>query len=323
MTMIEIAPAFQPALMVSTRQAPWMKLGALVDKPSMTAAEAAQLGGLDFDVEKCDLFYAAELVNTETDQPQHVVRPIPNRKAIVRKDTGVCLGIMAKNYPLLQYREAFDFMDQVNPHFVAAGQLRDGRQGFMVVQTDLLDNVLGNEDPHTLFGVLRTSHDGTRAVEVTAMALRGKCMNQLTMNTFTRGARYRWGIKHTSTMAAKLKEATSTLSRLGAYADAYRVNVDRLVHTQLHEMDARLMLNRALPKRPKTQDQIDIIMNTWMAAPTVGYPGTGWGLVNAVSEYFDHLRKGGSAESRFIGALQGVTHNMINKVTQQMLTPAS
>jgi phage/plasmid-like protein (TIGR03299 family) len=308
--------------MVSTRQVPWMTLGKLTEQP-MTAAEAAKQGGLDFDVVKCDLFYASELVDTTTGEKQQVVRPIPHRRAIVRTDTGVCLGIMAKNYPPLQYREAFDFMDQVNPKFVAAGALRSGRQGFMVVETDLLDNVLGGEDPHKLYAVLRTSHDGTRAVEVTAMSLRGKCMNQLTMQTFTRGARYRWSIKHTSTMAAKLKEATQTLSRLGAYADAYRVNVDRLVHTQLHEMDARHMLKKAFPDKPKTQDQIDMIINSWLTAPTVGYAGTGWGLVNAVSEYMDWQRTGGNAESRFIGALQGVTHNAINRVARQMLVTAS
>lgn len=321
MTTLDVAPAAQPDTMVSTRTVPWMKLGKLTEK-AMTAAEAAQLGGLDFDVEKCDLFYAAELVNTETGQVQKVVRPIPNRRAIVRKDTGVCLGIMAKGYPPLQYREAFDFMDQVNPNFVAAGGLRSGRQGFMVVETDLMDNVLGGEDPHKLYGILRTSHDGTRAVEVIAMALRGKCMNQLTMQTFTKGARYRWSIKHTSTMATKLKEATQTLSRLGAYANAYQVNVDRLVHTQLHEMDARTILKKALPDRPKTQDQIDTIINAWFTAPTVGFAGTGWGLVNAVSEYFDWQRTGGTPESRFIGALQGQTHNAINRVARQMLTPA-
>lgn len=322
MITIGAAPNAQTDQMVSARQVPWMKLGKLTEKP-MTAAEAAKLGGLDFDVEKCDLFYASSLVDTQTGQEQKIVRPIPHRRGIVRTDTGVCLGIMAKDYPLLQYREAFDFMDQVNPKFVAAGALRSGRQGFMVVETDLMDDVLAGEDPHKLYAILRTSHDGTRAVEVTAMSLRGRCMNQLTLQTFSKGARYRWAIKHTSTMAAKLKEATQTLARLGAYADAYRVNVNRLVHTQLHESTARNILRHALPDRPKRDDQIETIVNAWFTAATVGYSGTGWGLVNAVSEYFDWVRTGGNPESRFIGALQGSTHNAINKVARQLLTTAS
>lgn len=305
--------------MISTRQVPWMKLGALTEKP-MTAAAAAELGGLNFEVIKCDLFYARTIEASEDTPAQHIVQPIANRKAIVRADTGACLGIMAKDYAMLQYREAFDFMDQVNPTFVAAGSLRSGRQGFMVVETDLMDNVLNGDDPHKLYAILRTSHDGTRAVEVTAMSLRQKCMNQLTMQTFTRGARYRWGIKHTSTMTAKLKEAKDTLTRLGAYADAYRVNVDKLVHISLHDSTARNLLRAALPDRAKRDDQIEAIVNTWLTAPTVGYAGTGWGLVNAVSEYFDWQRTGGSPESRFIGALQGPTHTTINKVVKQLLT---
>lgn len=318
--MIEMAVQTAPdQTTVSTRTAPWMKLGPLVDKPTMTAAEAAQLGGLNFDVAKCDLFYAATTTNGSGDQ-QQIVRPLPQRKAIVRTDTGICLGIMAKDYQILQYGEAFDFMDQVNPRFVAAGLLRSGRQGFMVVETDLMDDVLDGADPHKLYAVLRTSHDGTRAVEVTAMALRGKCMNQLTMNTFTRGARYRWGIKHTSTMSAKLKEAKDTLGRLGAYADAYRVNVDKLVHAKLHDSTACTILTHALPNRPKRDDQVEAIVNAWHTAETVGFSGTGWGLVNAVSEYFEWRRQGGTPESRFIGALQGSIHNTINKVTKELLT---
>lgn len=323
MTQIQIDTSVdqKPDQMISTRQAPWMKLGKLANKV-MTAAEAAEAAGLDFDVEKCDLFYASSFTSTDGNE-QKIVRPIPNRKAIVDRTTGVCMGIMARDYNILQYREAFDFLDQINPHFVAAGRLRSGRQGFMVVETDLMDDVLAGADPHKLYAVLRTSHDGTRAVEVSAMALRGRCMNQLTLRTFTKGARYRWGIKHTSSMHAKLKEAKDTLQRLGAYADAYRHNVQLLADTQIQDDMARTILRRALPDKPKREQQIDSIVNTWHTAETVGFDWTGWGLVNAVSEYFDWRRQGGTPESRFIGALQGSTHNTINKVTNQLLTIGS
>jgi phage/plasmid-like protein (TIGR03299 family) len=310
--------------MVSTRSVPWMKLGELRDHP-MTAAEAAEAGGLNFEVDKCDLFYATTTPpNPVTGISQHVVRPIPHRKAIVNRSNGAVMGIMAKDYPILQYGEAFDFMDQINPKFVAAGQLRSGRQGFMVVETDLLDGgPLGDVDPHKLYAVLRTSHDGTRAVEVSCMPLRERCMNQLTLRTFSRGARYRWAIKHTSSMKAKLAEAQDTLRRLGAYATVYRTHVDRLLHTKLHEETGRKIVRAALPERARREDQVEAIVDLWHTAETVGFDGTGWGLLNAVSEYFDHRRQGGSPESRFVGALQGVTHRTINHVTGDLLALTS
>jgi hypothetical protein len=70
-------------------------------------------------------------------------------------------------------------------------------------------------------------------------------------------------------------------------------------------------------------ERIGQIMDLWTTSPTVGYAGTGWGLVNAVSEQFDWYRQGGTAESRFLGALAGNTHKAINDVAAQVLARAS
>src|SRR6185295_19519587 len=100
--------------------------------------------------------------------------------AIVNDTTGQPLGIMSDGYEILQYGEAFDFMDTISPHYVAGGALKGGRQGFLVVKapTDV-NAALKKLDPHDFYIVVRTSHDGTRAVEASVMTLRWKCMNQL------------------------------------------------------------------------------------------------------------------------------------------------
>ena len=56
----------------------------------------------------------------------------------------------------------------------------------MVVKVPMAINVLSGDDPHDLYGVLRTSHDLSRATEVMVMPLRGRCMNQLTLHSFSR-----------------------------------------------------------------------------------------------------------------------------------------
>lgn len=150
------------------------------------------------------------------------------------------------------------------------------------------------------------------------MSLRQKCMNQLTLRTFSRNARYRWAVKHTSGMKAKLAEAQDTLRRLGAYATIYRGHVDQLVHTKLNDETARKILLSVLPDRARREDQIEAILDLWHTAETVGFDGTAWGLLNAVSEYYDHRRQGGSPESRFVGALQGITHKILNAVASQL-----
>lgn len=307
--------------MVSTREVPWMKLGKIAEG-TMTAKEAAHLGGLDFDVEK-QLLYRGNDENT--------LMGIPERCAIVRTDTDAWLGIMSTEYPILQFSEAFDFMDGFGDGYVAAGALKGGKQGFMVVALKKggLTTDLGIDDPHDWFLILRTSHDGTRAVEVTVQGLRGKCMNQLTLNTFSAGAKYKWSITHTKNMHAKMAQAAEAMKNVGVYVTAYEELAQRLYAKQVTEDQARKVLKIVIPKNdnaanPAQEKTIDRILGMWKSDPTVDYFGTGWGLTQAVSGYYEHARYDGkqgtgNPESRFTNALSGSTFKATNKTSQLVL----
>jgi len=295
----------------STREVPWMKMGKLA-QTVQTAGEAAVLGGLDFTVSKRPMWYG------DTDDTMSAVPSTRahGRVAIVRNDTDVMLGIMSADYHVLQFGDAFDFMDQINPNFVAAGCLKDGSQGFMVVEGPDVDVV---DDPHKFYIVLRTSHDGSRAVEVSVMPLRNMCMNQLTLSSMTVDAPARWAIKHTSSMKGKLADAHMSLQNVQQYADRYAGTAQRLMHTSVTGEQADHILKIVLPDRPKRDDQITAIIDRWHTSETVGFDWSGWGLLNAVSDYFEWGRAGGTPESRFVGALQGSTHAAINKTAAQLL----
>jgi phage/plasmid-like protein (TIGR03299 family) len=311
--------ALETETMVSTRTVPWMTLGELVEQP-MTAAEAAEAAGLNFEIEKWNI------TATHPDTGETIA--VDQRTALVRRDTKQWIGIMGKQYPILQYGEAFDFMDTItqdgSARYVAAGALRGGRQGFMVVRAPdaFQTDVLGGTDPHEFFAVLRTSHDGSRAVEVSVMSLRGRCMNQLTLPSFAKDAPYRWAIPHTSTMAAKLAEAQKSLANINRYAQAFQVNAAKLVDVKMNDESATQVLEAVLPDRPRRGEQITKILDTWHTSDTVGkkFDFTGWGLLNATSDYFDWGRTGGSPESRFVAALQGQTHKVLGQVTGRLLS---
>lgn len=305
-----------PGQMFSARVVPWMKLGKLVET-AVTAAEAAKLGGIDFDVREEDVYRATKREGSNLPK----FTKIPGRKALVRVDTDLQLSIVSAGYPVVQYGEAFDFMNSVSPQFVAAGALRGGRQAFMVIDTGI--NMTVADDTSRLFGVLRTSHDCSRAVEVSAMPLRQKCMNQLTLNTFSTGAQYRWSIVHAGDVKTKLQAAKESLSRLSLYAQAFEANAQKLMDVKVDDDRAFEVLRFALPDRPKRDDMIRTIVSGWHERPeTVGFDGTGWGLLNAVSEHFEWVRQHGTPESRFLGALQGPTRNALNKTATYLLTRA-
>jgi phage/plasmid-like protein (TIGR03299 family) len=300
--------------MFSTRTLPWTKLGTQIDTP-VTAAEAAKLGGIDFTVSARPVAFM-----TKKDGAPPRYTTVKDRKALVRDDTDEWMSIVSKDYPIVQYAEAFDFMDSVSPQFVAAGSLRKGRQGFMVIQPNI--NITPfEEDPHTLYGVLRTSHDCSRAVEIMVMPIRGRCMNQMTLRSFTKGVEHRWTVVHAGDVKGKMLAAKESIARITEYASAYVDNAQRLASVNISDETATSTLRSVLPDRPTRDDVIIKIVSNWHTRPeTVGFEGTGWGLVNAVSEYFDHDRTGGSPESRFVAALQGQTHTAINKLTSRILS---
>lgn len=291
----------------SQREVPWLKLGRLVSEPK-SAEEAAELGGLNFDVVKAPLTWRYE----DSDGIVHS-GAIAERVATVRRDTNHWLGIVSAEYPVLNYGEAFSFLNTVSPTFVAAGALQGGRQGFMVARLPESITMLPDVDPHELFAVLRTSHNGSRAVEVAVMPLRHRCMNQLTLRSFTAGVEHRWAIRHTSTMVDKLAEAQDTLGRLTQYAESFTSTALSLIDTSITEDQARYALEYVIPNRPRKPQQIERIIESWHTAPEVGFDFTGWGLVNAVSEFMDWQRTGGTHESRFVGALSGQTTQLINR----------
>lgn len=301
----------------TAREVPWMKMGKLTEEP-VTAQDAAELGGINFKVTEHPIYFSTK----DEGKPPRFTR-VEGRKAIVREDTGTWLSVVSSTYPVIQYGEAFDFMNGVSPHFVAAGSLRGGKQGFMVVRAPETIKLapFGDEDPHQLFATLRTSHDCSRAVEVMVMPLRGRCMNQLTLTSFRKDVKHRWVVTHTGDVKSKLAAAQDSMERLGAYAQAYVANAQRLGEIKVTDENAWSVLKRVLPDRPKRNDAITMIITNWHQRPaTVGFEGTGWGLVNAVSEYFEWDRVGGSPESRFVAALQGQTHRAINRVASHILT---
>lgn len=322
------------------RMVPWMKLGKVVDG-AITAKNAAHYGGLDFTVSLRNVYFTCEDTKdgateddpntiTEENTSPSCLRNMSNRKVVVRDDTLEPLSIVSSGYPVLQYHEAFDFMDTAiadmggeGARYVAAGALKGGKQGFMVVRLpdSLQVNVLDGGDPHEMFGVLRTSMDLTRAVEVMAMPLRGVCMNQLTLASFAANVEHRWAVRHTSTMKDKLVEAHASLGKLAAYTTRFNELAKRLASVKLNDEQMRVVLNRVLRKYPgkKKDELIDGIVAKTHNHPTVGWDGTGWGLVNAVSEHFD-WRPGGTPESKFINALQGPTHKYINLTAHHILS---
>jgi hypothetical protein len=119
-----------------------------------------------------------------------------------------------------------------------------------------------------------------------------------------------------------LAEAKQAMRMLDTYVDDLQETARRLAAIDIELEDARKTLEWALPDKPKREDNISEILSL-VPAPTNGYAGTGWGLVNAVSEWLDWGRKSRSDDARFIGGLAGYGHKTVNRVAGRLLTRGS
>lgn len=309
----------------TTRDVPWGKVGATIDKGSITAAEAAVLGGLDFQVDLLEAGFRYPPTH-RSPRGSSTWSTVEHRRAVVRRDTQEFFQFVSEDYTAVQYVDAFAFMDAINPRFVAAGALAGGRQAFMVVELpgkeQLNLTLAGKRDAHRLYVVLRTSHDMTRALEVCVMLLRGKCMNALTLRSFTSGAEQRWSVRHVGQdPMAKLDSARMMLAHTKAYVDDFTTTAKRLAAIDLELDEANEILRRVLPDKPRRDQQINGILAAWQNDLTNGHPTNGWGLVNGVSEYFEWGRSDGlrTNESRFTSGLTGPTNKYQNRTAQLLL----
>jgi phage/plasmid-like protein (TIGR03299 family) len=308
--------------MFSKRDLPWMQLGTPVDE-AQSLEDAIKLAGLDWEVELRKDGYQNAKGNWVTD---------PSKRKVVRVDTDKPLGTVSSTYEALQYRDAFDFLADTDAMFVAGGQLKFGKQAFMVVQLPGLEHLeVAGGDQHDMYTVIRTSHDGSRALEILQMALRGTCMNALTLSSFGKSGYYggkakqRWSIRHTQNMRTKMEQVSALLSGTQAYRDEFAETAARLAAIDLELKDAEKIITKLVEvQHGYVKDQetyVTGIMNTYQHSTRNGYLGNGWGLVNAVSEHYEHVRGGDrrTAEARWTQAFDGLTHKAVDRTAQLLL----
>ena len=123
--------------MFSVRQTPWHGLGAVLDQPPTTIADAIERSGLGWRVEREPIAIDRGDVATVDDWWLPRCEEIPGWWANVRQDTRQVLGIVGERYRIVQNIEAFQFVDQLigsAMDFETAGSLHGGRRVWVLAQ---------------------------------------------------------------------------------------------------------------------------------------------------------------------------------------------
>lgn len=184
------------AAMAYFGEAPWHRLGTRLDNPA-TAADAIEAAGLDYQV---------SLVSLVTEQQAAV----PQRKGVVRDDSGQVLGTVGNSYVPIQNSEAFQFLDSVVADgglcYHTAGALGRGERIWMLAELPGHIRVKNTEDVTEKFLLLHNSHDGSSSLRVHFTPIRVVCQNTLTIAEWN-GRGKGVSIRHRGNLDSRIQEA--------------------------------------------------------------------------------------------------------------------
>lgn len=277
------------AAMFYTGERPWHGLGTALDRPA-TAREAIVAAGLDWGVEPQPLSTAGGTI-------------IPDHRAIIRGDTGTCLGVVGTGYIPIQNAEAFGFFDAVvgdgGARYHTAGALGRGERVWMLAQLPGELRVAGTDDVSEKFLLLANSHDGTSSLRMFFTPVRVVCQN--TLNVALQGAGPQQGvsIRHTGDITAKVAEARRALGLAIRYYDGLEDRINRLAAIPLRRREVEAYLADLVPDNPeagnksRTQNIRAAMLHNFEEGRgnrMPGIRGTAWAALNAVTEYVDHQR---------------------------------
>lgn len=297
--------------MFSAREIPWHGLGVVTDNV-LTADEAIVAAGLDWTVDKEPKYRKLD----------GMFVPVENEFFNVRSSDQKILGNVSGIFNNLQNRDAFGFADSLvddgSAKYETAGSLRGGKVVFLTMKVPV-EMLVAGEDAHDLYLILRMGHDGSMAITAEITPIRCVCMNTLKLGSLM--ATQRWSIRHTSKLEGKLAQARESLNMTFAYAEEFVIVGDQLVGTKVTDDMLIHFLEDILPARPKTQDVIDGVMHNFRESDNIGnFRGTGWGALNAFTEYTDHGRDTHSQEAVFHNIMNGEIASQRDKLTTALLS---
>jgi phage/plasmid-like protein (TIGR03299 family) len=275
---------------------PWHKLGQNL-QPGQPIDVWAKSAGLSHDVLRSVVQYEADGIHEYAD-----------RDVLYRSDTFKPLGVVSKNYNIVQPSHVLDFFAKLaennNFQLETAGSLSGGKRIWALAKVSDGAPVVGMDvvKPYVL---LATSYDGTMATTARFTTVRVVCANTLGFATEEAGDTIK--VAH-----SRAFNATDTRLDLGiAFGGFERFLIDarKLAKREVTQDFAVEFLKKLLPSTVsmKTENGIkvtsqvpveetkafkailDLFKGEALGSDMPEAQGTAWQLLNATTQYFDHV----------------------------------
>jgi phage/plasmid-like protein (TIGR03299 family) len=310
----------------SVNQKAWHGLGQILsDYP--TSAEAIRFAGLDYRVEKRRLFTfdsQNSFGNADTVQPSVEV---PSYFATVRADNDTVLGVVGRDYQVVQNADAFSFFDSIvegeGIQYETAGALGKGERIFITAKLPNYIRV-GSEDLIEKYLFLTTSHDGFGAITAAFTPVRIVCANTLNaaMHNHTNSIK----IRHTTNARERLQQAHRLMGISNKLSTELEELFNQWAKVPITDAEVKKLIQLALAPGKETlqglaADKRELLskqfQNTCEAAFAYALSnatqqmettrGTLFGAYNAVTGYYQNVRNYKDGEAKLKSIVLGGT----------------
>jgi phage/plasmid-like protein (TIGR03299 family) len=240
-------------------------------------------------------------------------------KALLRSGTGELLNVAKASYEVIQNDVAYDLAEILFDQGFQydAGVTLDG--GKFCALTLLLDEpitIRGDNSATLPYGVFRWGHDGSTSFTVESGAIRVVCMNTFRASEASAKARgTQFTFKHTKNVMGRIEEAKEAIHGTREAFSAYVELANELADLRVtpaerdlfvsviigdieldkdgRQIGAPISLRRDTPPRTRTntENARTKVLGTFVSDTIPEeHALTGYGLLQAGVEYFDHLR---------------------------------
>jgi phage/plasmid-like protein (TIGR03299 family) len=315
----------------SVKEKAWHGLGQIVEGYP-TSAAALKFAGLDYRVEKRKLFTFDndnQTANGDTDIKIPEME-VPNYFATVRTDNENILGVVGKDYEVIQNTDAFNFFDSIvggeGIQYETAGALGKGERIFITAK--LPDYIkVGNDDLIEQYLFLTTSHDGFGSITAAFTPVRIVCNN--TLNAALRNHSNAFKIRHTANAKERLEEAHKLMGITNQLGNQLEGIFNQWAKVKITDPEVKKLIQMALVPNKEVLQNIqagkedelstcfknmtDAAFDYAMTNESQQFEttkGSLFGAYNAVTGYFQNVRTYKNDEAKLKSLLFGGTGQM-------------
>lgn len=314
----------------SVKEKAWHGLGQIVEQYP-TSAEAISHAGLDYEVAKSTLFTKGSgiIQTAESIEMGSSELEVPDYFANIRTDNNAVLGVVGKDYQIVQNREAFSFFDAIvgggdGILYETAGALGQGERIFITAKLPDYIRVGKGDDVTEKYIFLTTSHDGSGSITAAFTPIRIVCQN--TLNASLRSMSNVVRIRHTSGAKQRLDDAHKVMGMAYKLSSQLEGIFNEWAKVKVTDNEVKKFIQLALCPNKETLELIKkgaegevsaVFRNTVedafayaMTSDTQQMQttkGTLFGAYNAVTGYYQNVRKYKDNEAKLQSIVMGGT----------------